>query len=189
MKILAVLLGFALPLFAFAAHAQADTSDYSVDAGQSKAEYHLVHKLHEVTGVSKKCEGKARLADGKAQVMVRIPVQSFDSGNVNRDEHMKETVEAAKFPNVELKALAEGVTPPATFPATTQARFKGQINFHGVQQMMELPVTLVWESPTKVRATTKFKISLDGFKVDRPSLMFVKVNDDLELTADLVLSR
>jgi polyisoprenoid-binding protein YceI len=187
MKILALL--FALPVFAFAGGAQADSSDFAVDAAQSKASYHLVHKMHEVTGVSKKCEGKARLADGKAQVMVRIPVQSFDSGNVNRDEHMKETVEAAKYPNVEIKALGEGITPPATFPSTTQAKFKGQLNFHGVQQMMELPVTLVWESPTRVRAQTKFNISLDGFKVERPSLMFVKVDDALELTADLVLSR
>jgi polyisoprenoid-binding protein YceI len=179
----------ALPIFAFAVYAHADTVDFSVDAAQSKAEYHLVHKFHEVVGTSKKCAGKARLTDGKAQIMVRIPVQSFDSGNVNRDEHMKETVEAAKYPEVELKALGEGITPPVTFPGTTQAHLKGQLTFHGVQQMMELPVTLVWESPTRVRAQTKFKISLDGFKVDRPSLMFVKVNDDLELSADLLLSR
>jgi polyisoprenoid-binding protein YceI len=176
-------------VLAFAANAHADSADFSVDAGQSKASYHLVHKMHEVTGVSKKLEGKARLIDGKAQVMVRIPVQSFDSGNVNRDEHMKETVEAAKYPNVELKALGEGIMPPAAFPGTTQSKFKGQLTFHGVQQMLELPVTLVWESPTKVRAQTKFNISLDGFKVERPSLMFVKVDDALELTADLVLTR
>jgi polyisoprenoid-binding protein YceI len=179
----------ALPIFAFAVYAHADTVDFAVDAAQSKAEYHLVHKFHEVVGTSKKCQGKARLTDGKAQIMVRIPVQSFDSGNVNRDEHMKETVEAAKYPEVELKALGEGITPPATFPGTTQANLKGQLTFHGVQQLLELPVTLVWESPTRVRAQTKFKISLDGFKVDRPSLMFVKVNDDLELSADLLLAR
>ena len=34
----------------------------------------------------------------------RAPLDSFDSGNSNRDEHMKEAVEAARYPLVELKA-------------------------------------------------------------------------------------
>ena len=180
-----------IPLFvlACAARAQAQPVDFSVDGAQSKAQYHLVHKMHEVVGVSKKLEGKARLADGKAQVMVRIPVQSFDSGNVNRDEHMKETVEAAKYPYVELKALGEGIAPPAAFPATVETKWKAQLSFHGVQQMLELPVTLTWESATRVRAKTKFNISLDGYKVERPSLMFVKVDDALEISAELLLQR
>jgi polyisoprenoid-binding protein YceI len=188
-RLKAPVLGMTVFVLSFAVDAQGDSADFAVDTAHSQAAYHLVHKMHEVTGVSKQCQGRARLADGKAQVMVRIPAQSFDSGNVNRDEHMKETVEAARFPNVELKALGEGITPPASFPSTTQAKLKGQLTFHGVPQLLELPVTLVWESPTRVRAQTKFNISLDAFKVERPSLMFIKVDDALELTADLLLTR
>ncbi len=179
----------ALILSAAIAHAQ-PASDFNVDATASSLTYHLVHKMHKVDGTSHKVDGKARLLpDGKAQVMLRAPVASFDSGNVNRDAHMKETVEAAKFPTVELKAVAEGVTPPSTFPATVKKPFKAQLSFHGVQQMLEIPVDLVWESPTRVRAEATFAVSLDGFKVERPSLMFVKVEDALKLDAKVAFTR
>jgi len=171
------------------ARAQAP-ADFNVVAGESSLTYHLVHKMHKVDGVSHKLEGKARITpDGKAQVMVKVPSESFDSGNVNRDAHMKEAVEAAKYPFVELKALGEGLTPPATFPATQKKTFKAQLTFHGIQNVFDVPVDVTWESPTKVKAQATFAISLDAYKVERPSLMFVKVDDELKLDAKLAFTR
>jgi hypothetical protein len=40
-----------------------------------------------------------------------------------------------------------------------------------------------------VHASTTFAISLDNFKVERPSLMFVKVDDELKLDAKLAFAR
>ena len=185
-------LAIALVLVAAAAvaRAQAPAGELSVVPGESSITYHLVHKMHKVDGTSHKVEGKARLLpDGKAQVMVRVPSESFDSNNVNRDAHMKETVEAAKYPWIELKALGEGITPPTTFPTTQKKTFKAQLSFHGVQNVFDLPVDITWESANKVRASTTFAISLDGYKVERPSLMFVKVEDALKLDAKLTFAR
>ncbi|HEY1587669.1 MAG TPA: YceI family protein [Polyangia bacterium] len=181
--LLVVLVGAAV------ARAQAPAAaDFSVAGGEIT--YHLVHKLHKVDATSHKVEGKARITpDGKAQVMVRVPSESFDSNNVNRDAHMKETVEAAKYPMIELKALGEGLTPPAAFPTTQHKTFKAQLSFHGVQQVFDLPVDLTWESATKVQAAASFAVSLDTYKVERPSLMFVKVDDELKLDAKLTFAR
>ena len=176
-------LWFAAPL----AHAQ---SVFTVDGAKSTLSYTIVHKLHKVTGTSKKVEGKAALAaDGKTQVMVRVPAESFDSENVNRDSHMKEAVEAQRFPTVELKALADGVSAPASFPSKVNKIFKAQLTFHGIKQLFDLPVVLTWEAPDRVRATAQFKVSLDTYKVERPSLMFVKVEDDLILDAALLFKK
>ena len=172
------------------ARAQAPAEELSVVPASSSITYHLVHKMHKVDGVSHKVDGKARLMpDGKAQVLVRAASESFDSGNVNRDAHMKEAVEAAKYPFIELKALGDGVKPPATFPTTEKKTFKAQLTFHGIQNVFDLPVEITWESATKVHAKTTFAISLDGYKVERPSLMFVKVDDELKLDAKLVFTR
>ena len=178
-------------LLAAAAVAHAATSgELDVDAKSSSLTYHLVHKMHKVDGVSHQVTGKARLLpDGRAQVMIRVPAQSFDSGNVNRDAHMKEAVEAARYPTIELKALGAGVTVPASFPSTENKTFKAQLAFHGVEQVMEIPVTLTWESANRVRADAAFTISLDAFKVERPSLMFIKVDDALKIDAKLVFAR
>src|SRR5256885_17248982 len=116
------LLSLAIVLLVDGAVARAQQpADFAVDAKGSSLTYHLVHKMHKVDGVSHKVEGKARLMpDGKAQVSVRVPSESFDSANVNRDAHMKEAVEAAKYPFIELKALGDGVTAPSTLPTTPQ---------------------------------------------------------------------
>lgn len=168
----------------------AEAAVFNVVQGQSDVTYHMVHKAHKFDGTSKKVEGKARiLPDGKVQVMLRAPVESFDSGNSNRDAHMKETVEAARYPSVELKALGEGVTVPTTFPATVSKTFKAQLTFHGVTNAVELPVTLTFESASKVKAAVSFAVSLDAFKIERPSLLFIKVEDQMKLDAALTFSR
>jgi hypothetical protein len=161
----------------------------NLDGAQSSLTYHLVHKLHKIDGTSKKLAGKAvLLPDGKVQVEVHAPVESFDSENVNRDEHMKETVEAARFPTVDMKAIGEA-KPPSVFPSAERKTFKAQIGFHGQKNVIELPVQLDWKSPTEVKATAKFKISLEAFKIDRPSLMFVKVEDDLAFDAVVLFKK
>jgi hypothetical protein len=180
-KTLTAFVALATPVFAQEA--------LELDSSQSTLTYHLVHKLHKIDATSKKVAGKAMLQpDGRAQVELSAPVESFDSENVNRDEHMKETVEASRFPTVELKAIGEA-KPPAVFPGAERKTFKAQISFHGQKQVIEVPVQLNWESSTKVKATASFKISLEAFKVERPSLMFVKVDDNLALDAKLLFKK
>ncbi len=149
--------------------------------------YQIVHKLHTVVGTSKSPTGKARiLPDGKVQVMVSIPVQTFDSGNSQRDAHVKEVLAAAAYADVSLKAVGEGVTVPTSFPTTIEKTFKGELTFHGERKTLEIPVKLVFESATRVTATTTFQISLEAYKVERPSLLLVKVDDAAKIEVSLV---
>lgn len=162
--------------------AAAAAKDYSVETANSQITYHLVHKFHKVDGVSKSVEGKARiLGGGKAQVMVRVPVATFDSGNSNRDSHMKETVAAAQYPVVEIKASSTEVELPTTFPSTLDRTFKCQLSFHGQTKQLDLPVKLLFESAGQVKVSGSLQVSLEEFKVERPSLLTVKVDDALKI--------
>jgi hypothetical protein len=177
----------ALTLASAPALAQAPTT-FSITDGT--VSYKLVHKFHEITGTSKKVEGKARiLPNGTVQVMARAPVASFDSGNDNRDAHMLETVEGGKYPLVELKAVAEGLTLPSRFPASVKAKLKGAIVFHSVRSPQEVEVTVTFPDADHLTVFGSFPISLEAFKVERPSLMFVKVEDKLGMEAKLNLTR
>lgn len=187
-------------LFVAVAHAQAPTAspapatpaapiDLSVDGKSSTIVYGLVHKLHKFEGTSHAVEGKARLLpNGQAQVMVRAPVESFDSGNTNRDAHMKEVVEAVRFGFVEVKAVGDAHM-PAVFPTSIQKTFKAQVSFHGVQQLLDVPVRITFESPRRITAEATFEISLDASKVERPSLLFVKVEDAVKVVARIAFTR
>lgn len=155
---------------------------YSVRSEDSSLTYRLKHKLHVVEGKARPSEGKARLLpDGTLQVAVRANVADFDSGNSNRDAHMKEATEAPKFPTIEFKGVASGVKVPGAFPSEQAVTLKGQLTFHGVKQAVEVPLKVVFTSARDVTATGNFQISLEAFKVERPSLLMVKVDDALDL--------
>ena len=160
-------------------------TNLTVSTKDSSITYRLIHKLHKFDGVSKAVEGRGRvLPDGKVQVAIRAKVESFDSGNANRDSHMKETVEAARFPLVELKAQGDAPT-PATFPATVDRTFKAELTFHGIKKLFDVPVKLTYTSATAIRAKAHLTLSLDEFKVERPSLMFVKIDDAMQMDVTL----
>jgi polyisoprenoid-binding protein YceI len=161
--------------------------DLSVRPGSTLA-YRLVHKLHEVTGTSRAVEGRARLQpDGALQVMVRSRVDTFDSGNGNRDAHMLEATEAARFPFVTLKAVGTLPT-PATYPARVEVTLRGELTFHGVARPVEVPVVVEFASARQASATATLPVSLEAHGVERPSLLFVKVDDALVVTARLSLA-
>jgi polyisoprenoid-binding protein YceI len=187
---LAVLASVLVSTSAFAQEAANAARLYSVRPNDSALVYHLKHKLHEVDGKAKPTEGKARiLPDGTLQVAVRANVADFDSGNENRDAHMKEATEAAKFPTIEFKGVASGVKVPTTFPTEQSVVLKGQLTFHGVKQPVEVPMKVVFTSDSDVTAEGRFNISLEAHKVERPSLMMVKVNDALELETKFQLKQ
>ena len=54
-----------------------------------------------------------------------------------------------------------------------------------MQQAFEVPVKVIFEAPDRIHAETTFSLGLDSFKIDRPSLMFVKVDDEMKIDAKL----
>jgi polyisoprenoid-binding protein YceI len=159
---------------------------FSVSPG-STLSYHLVHKLHAVVGTSSAVEGRARLLpDGTLQVAVRSRVEAFDSGNGNRDEHMLEATEAARFPYVSVKAVGP-FRAPASYPATVEIPLEGELTFHGRSRPVAFPVTVRLAGPSSAIADASFPVSLDAYGVERPSLFFVKVDDRIDVAAHLVL--
>lgn len=163
---------------------------YAVDAGASSLTYFVVHKLHKVDATSHKLEGKAVLQpDGRVLAMVRAPVGSFDSGDGNRDAHMQEVMETQKYPYVVFKGLAQL---PATVGVSTQAHraettLAGELELHGVKRPVQVPVELEFHPDGTVRVHGEVKASLDAHGIERPALLFVKVDDECRVRVDLLL--
>jgi polyisoprenoid-binding protein YceI len=146
--------------------------------------YTVVHKLHEVHGTSRQVEGRALAQpDGRVQVQVRAKVASFDSGNSNRDAHMREATHEAAHPYAEVKGVLSGVTLPLAAPV--DATLHGTVALNGEKQTQDVRVHLEPASGGGVRATFNFPISLDALKVERPQLLLVKVDDRATIAGDL----
>ncbi|BDG10003.1 YceI family protein [Anaeromyxobacter paludicola] len=171
--LLSLLLAAALP-----------AGSFSVDAPASEVRYTIVHKLHQVHGVSREAEARAVVKeDGTVQAMARVPVVSFRSGDGNRDEHMLEAMEAGKFPFVVFKGIAH-LGPSRELPAGP-VPFEGEVELHGVTTPLQVPLTLAPQPDGSVRATGAFEVSLDAHHVQRPSLLFVKIEDGCRVELDL----
>jgi hypothetical protein len=156
----------------------ADPVAFKLDpAAVQTVKVQVVHPLHHVTEEVHEFQGAARLLpDGTLQAMVRAKINSFDSGNANRDEHMRETVEATKFPDVVVKAVVKP-TPPATFPGSVEVPATMEVNLHGVSQKISAPVKLLYQSASEVTVEGSFPVSLEGFKISRPALLFTPIED------------
>jgi polyisoprenoid-binding protein YceI len=168
--------------------AGADPQALTLDPAASAVRFRVNHKLHTVNGVSRAAEGKAMLdADGTVRTMVRIPVQSFDSGDSNRDSHMLETLHAGKFPYVIFKGV--GKVPQADPGKPAQVVLRGELDFHGVKRQVEVPVTVEFGKDGSARVQGKLEVSLEAHQVERPSLLTIKVDDACGIAFDLKLGR
>jgi hypothetical protein len=160
-----------------------------VVADGSTITYHLIHKFHAVEGIARAVEGKARLApDGALQLAVRARVAAFDSGNSNRDAHMQEVTEAARFPAVTVRGSAEGLRLEAV-PGAIEVPLRATLELHGVTRELAVTARVRFESPGRAEVEAAFPVSLTAHGVERPSLLFVKVDDRIEIVAKLVLAR
>src|SRR5258707_7694579 len=112
-----------------------------LDLREGTLSYTVVHKLHEVRGTTSQVEGRALLQEGGAgRVQVRAKVASFDSGNSNRDVHMREVTHEAAHPYTEVRGMLSGVTLPLEGPR--QAVLRGTVELNGEKQTQDVTVQL-----------------------------------------------
>ncbi|HEY0838641.1 MAG TPA: YceI family protein [Vulgatibacter sp.] len=180
----AALLSICLPLAA----AAGETTTAARWAGKGTVEYVLTHKLHQVVGTSSEPEVVLVMDDAGLKVMARAKVTSFKSGNGNRDAHALEAIDAANHPLVVVRGVAPGFKPPAS-PGVVKVPVKAEVELKGVSIPRDIEVTLDFKGPDLAEATFSFPESLEAHKVERPSLMMIKVEDALEIRGKIALER
>jgi polyisoprenoid-binding protein YceI len=162
-------------------------TSWVVDPAASRVTFGIRHKLHAVEGVAREVEGRAVVAaNGKVQAMARIPVASLDTDEANRDEDMREVLEAGKFPFVVFKGIGALPVPPPR-GAPVRLELTGELEVHGVRRPLTTAVELVFAEDGSARVKGAFQISLDAYGVKRPSLLLVKIDDACKLAFDLLV--
>jgi polyisoprenoid-binding protein YceI len=144
---------------------------------ESSITYKLHHKFHDVAATSKAIKCIIDYDPAKEQinsVSAVADVTSFDSGNGNLDSHAMEVVEALKYPKVTFKSTNIIVS-------GNELNVKGILTFHGVSKEISFKANKIRKGNT-INVDGNFPLSLDAFKVERPSLMFVKLDDKMEMS-------
>jgi polyisoprenoid-binding protein YceI len=168
---------FLLPLLFLIAVTSAQTKKIQADKKESTMTYKLTHPLHEIEATSKDINSWADLdpsAKTISHVYVQIDVTTFNSGNSNRDSHAMEVVDAITYPYVKFNST--GISQNGN-----KIKVSGKLLFHGVTRDLVFDAVPKWEN-NKLTVSGEFAISLTAYKIDRPSLLLVPVNDDLHFT-------
>jgi hypothetical protein len=164
---------FSIAQFAFAADTQWILQ-------QGTLTYHVSHKLHEADGVSHEAHGKGTCHDGGCDFTITAPVKSFDSGSGERDSHMMRVTHGDQFPVVTVRAhVPESAASSGTFQADLEVEFAGQSAHY-----KQVPFQLVTQGK-QVRITGTIPATLADFKIDPPSLLTMKVKNEIPVRVDL----
>jgi polyisoprenoid-binding protein YceI len=145
------------------------------DKANSSIKYFMKHALHSWQGVSQEVNSIVQLnAQGDIEkVAATVPVKSFDSKNSNRDSHMLEVTDALTHPNVSFFSTSVSKT-------VDGYDVKGMLNFHGVEKPVNIQAKEVRQGSHRT-ITGSFIFLLEDHKVERPTLMMVKTDNEVRI--------
>lgn len=146
------------------------------EASTSSIKYSMVHKLHRWEGVSKDLKVATKWNEQKneiEQISIVVNVATFNSGLSSRDSHMMEVLDGLTYPRILFSSSSVQYT-------TDGILVKGKLQFHGVERMIETKVKLEKANRRWVFSGS-FPVLLEDYKVERPSLLFVKVDNKIQI--------
>ena len=139
--------------------------------------YRLTHPLHEIEATSKDVVYRLEIDPVKKEVLsvqADVDVTTFDSGNSNRDSHAMEVIDAIDYPEVNFASSSIA-------QAGDTLKITGKLTFHGVTQEVVMAAIPRW-TPGKLEVSGHFDLSLTAFKIERPALLMIPVEDTLHFT-------
>ena len=155
----------------------AQTKQLELLKDESSITYRIVHPLHEIEATSKDATYQLEIDPAKKEIVsvsATVDVMTFDSGNSNRDSHAMEVIDAISYPEVSFvsSSVAE---------VGDSLKVTGKLTFHGVAQDIVAMASSKW-SADKIEVHGNFVLSLTAFKIERPSLLMIPVEDALRFT-------
>ena len=167
-----------LLIIAFAVYAtgHAQTKQIRADKTLSSMTYAMKHALHAWTGTSKEvaCAAETDIDGRITRVAATVKVKSFDSQNSNRDAHMLEVTDALTHPNINFSSTS-------VIPEANGYMVRGNLTFHGVTKPFETKVTEAKKNGRRI-ITGRFIFLLEDFGIERPTLMLVKTDNEVEVS-------
>jgi hypothetical protein len=148
---------------------------------QSTLTYHMSHPMHQVDGVSHGAKGKGSCHAGMCDFLIAAPVNSFDSGDSNRDLHMIQATRGAQFPLVVVRTrIPDDASSSNTIYADLEVEFTGQkVSYSHVPFQKTA-------NGNDVRITGTVPATCSDFKIDPPSFLTISIKNEIPVKVDMV---
>lgn len=157
-------------------------SSFEIDKTQSRISYIGSHPFHDWKGTTSKIEVNTDCepTSTDCDVIVSVPVISFISGNDNRDSNMLFHVDAFSYPLVTISFSNLNIH--SLLSNAEDIKFEGEIDFHGMKQIQQISL-YAKDIDGKILITSSFKILLDSFHINQPTLLMIPIKNDIKIDA------
>ena len=134
--------------------------------------YFGVHYLHKWEGSTSDVKGVVSYDKNVDQYecSISVPLSTFSSGNDNRDSNMLVYCRAFDFPNINFQSTSIKVN-------ESTLEIEGKIEFAGEEKEIKTNAKLNRLDNNLFAIEGELDILLSEFKVERPSLLFVEIED------------
>lgn len=160
------------------------TGTYAIDSVHSSTMFRILHnRVANFYGRFNQIEGS--LAWGgedlsKAKVSVSIPMESVDTNDAKRDDHLRgpDFFNSRRFPKMTFVSSKVEGTPKAL-------KITGTISLHGVEKEITIPASFTGFAETKFGDRAGFEAK---FSIDRTEFGIDAYPDNLGATVDITLA-
>ena len=134
--------------------------------------YFGVHYLHKWEGSTSDVNGVVSYnkASEQYECSISVPLSTFSSGNDNRDSNMLVYCKAFDFPNINFHSTSIKVR-------ENTLEIEGRIEFAGKEKEIKTSAKLNGLDNNLFAIEGELDILLSEFEVERPSLLFVEIED------------
>ena len=131
-------------------------------------------------------QAMAILDQGTSNVAVSMLMREFDFPNELMEEHFNENyIESEQYPKATFTGrLDDDIADIKSGQINTRA--VGEITLHGITKPLSTDVSITFDKST-VEVETKFMIRLEDFEIDIPSVVMMKIAEEVEVTSNFTL--
>lgn len=168
-----------------ASKAKADSAKalkYKVAKG-SLLRVDVYHTAKHIIAKSKRVKGRLLVKGDKLSGMLSVRIKSLKSGNRRRNRKMWSSLGKSRQPYIYFKPKSIKLT-------GSSGTVTGTFVIRKVEKKVSFAVSNFsgkWDGKTPVSLVAKGKLKCTDFKVKRPSLLFVKIKDLVDVTMTLKL--
>ncbi len=151
------------------------------------AEFESKASIESFKGISRNLTGQLSLADSTLDFY--LDLNTLETGITLRDRQMRENfLETATYPFAEfLGKFYNAVDLTSLEPQ--KVFVLGNFTIHGVTKELELVATLTPTRDGRLTASAQWNLTLSDYKIEVPSLLFYRLNEVLNLSVQLELTK
>ena len=140
----------------------------------NKIVYYGVHALHKWEGSTTKTTGTLSYDKNKKTYScnITVPLNTFSSGNDNRDSNMLTYCNAITYPDIIFKSKMIAVN-------NESIDLEGIIEFAGKKRNLKTVAHVIELNENEFSIQGEFEILLSDFGIPQPSLLFIKMEDNI----------